>query len=185
MIVTMSHLWNDSKFEVNETCLIIESNAKDSQSFINSYACPLFVAFTSFGINTFWRKSFILSRDFYMVIISEILAIATLQAFQGGFVFGHEQFFVYGIALAFTLGYHLYQWMTDWNKIQTPRNGLDFQDFVNFVCTATTILILVYQHNSPSSLAETDGTSDYMMKLWASIPILSLFQITRYVLCIF
>ena len=181
----MSHLWNDSKSEVNMTCLIIERDTNESQPFFSSSACLLFVAFTAVGINTFWRKSFILSRDLSMIITSEILAIAILLGFHSGLDFSWEQIFFCGIAMAFTLGIHLYYWMTDGNKIKRPRNGLDVQDFINFVCTATTILSLVYQNSLPLANAEFDRTSDNMMKLWASIPILSLFQITRYVLSIF
>ena len=55
-----------------------------------------------------------------------------------------------------------------------PRNGLDSQDLINFVCTSATVGSLM----SRSIMIDEKYTD--MKILWAAIPILSLFQITRY-----
>ena len=59
-------------------------------------------------------------------------------------------------------------------KPNEPRNGLDSQDLINFVCTSATVWILM-NGNIMIDEKYTD-----MKTLMAAIPILSLFQITRY-----
>ena len=170
---------NNSNSAINMIYTFIEFNDKLQKPFINSGYCLIFVVLAAFGFNMFWRKSFVFSRDFQLVLLSEIIAITIIKAAHTGFVTWHQLFLMGAIALCIYPGI---AWVYSGSTMKRPRNRLDSQDIINFFFTAATISILVRHNCIASAHVKFDEKLGDMTKLWASIPILSLFQITRWVL---
>ena len=155
----------------NLTHTLIRTNAEEYEKNHNYIDSILFVTFTTIGINLFWRKSFVLSRDLPFILLSEIIAIAVYIS-----VFSQTWTFIVTCTIAFCVLHWMLKVVHD---NQSPRNALDIQDLINFIFTAATIYVLVH-HNRRIFAKESSGRRcQYLMQLWTSIPILSLFQIIR------
>ena len=146
-------------------------NVEKNQINIEYITNTLFVTLATLGVNLFWRKSFLLSRDLPAILLIETFAFAFLKTAS----FGPEMI-MFLIIIAFYVIQSIFKTAS---HSQKQRNKLDIQDLINFVLTACTIYSLV-QHNNRLFSRETKvGKRFHLMKLWTSIPILSLFQLIR------
>ena len=165
--------YNQSDEVGNLTHVLLRTNVEEYQKNHNYIATVLFVTFATIGINLFWRKSFVLSRDLPFILLSEIIAIVV-------FISTSSQ--TWTVIFASTIAFCLLHWTLNSKVVHSyrrPRNALDIQDLINFIFTAATIYILVL-HNRQMFAKETNGNACLgLMQLWTSIPILSIFQIIR------
>ena len=172
----MANLKNSPNFAIDMTYNSFECIDKRDQLIINSTISLVFVLLTTFGFNLFWRKSFVASRDLHMVVLSEIIAVAIFQANETDLMARHKLILLAVVVLC------IYQEITvtfSGKNMKRPRNGLDCQDLINFILTASTVSFLVKRSNQASSYITVDEKIRDLEILWASIPILSLFQIVR------
>ena len=146
-------------------------NIEKNQMNIEYITNALFVTLATIGVNLFWRKSFLLSRDLPAILLIEIFAFAFLKT--ASFGSGMAMFL---IIIAFCVLRSIFKPVTPNDK---QRNKLDIQDLINFVLTSCTIYSLVQHNNRLFSRETKEERRFHLMKLWTSIPILSLFQLIR------
>ena len=155
----------------NFTAIFVESNVPRYQKVDGYIPTLLFVTFTTLGLNLFWRKSFVLSRDMPVVLLSELFAIVVLT-----FKLWEPWIITVVTVIACCLLHHVFK---SGSQSQKPRNSLDGQDVTNFILTACSIYALIHQNNQMLLKEKAEEKQFHLMKLWISIPILSLFQLIR------
>ena len=157
----------------NENLIAIfgESNVPRYQKVGGYLHTLIFVTFTTIGLNLFWRKSFVLSRDMPVVLLSELFAILVLT-----FKLWEPWIITVVTVIACCLLHHVFK---SGSQSQKPRNSLDCQDLTNFILTACSIYALIHQNNQMLLKEKAEEKQFHLMKLWISIPMLSLFQLIR------
>ena len=162
---------NLSNQKGNQINVFVQKNLLQYQKVDETIPIVLFVILNTFSINLFWRKSFVLHRDLPLSVLSEMFAIVVLNADSWG---------LHMIVVVTIIVCCVSNWIFKSGRVaQKPRNALDHQDLINFILTSFTIYVLVQQSNQLFIKETIEEKRVHFMKLWASIPILSLFQLIR------